>query len=180
MRPDLSTSLPADLPDTTTLAERTTRALVAATLSFISLHALANVHGRVTLGDILLLAGIASFLTTVLASLHRDPAQFARALYERIRYAVVVPLCALLMLGLFCVRLLFLLFKLSLKLVVWLVVSVAYLLLPVDLIPDLFLGLGQLDDILLFISLGFWVLSSGIKAELRSRISIAHPTTPFP
>ncbi len=156
------------------------RCFVAATLSTCGVVALAYFHERVTAADIVLIAAIASVLASIAASFLRSPRQFRRALFERCWYCIVVPLCVAAMVALLLLRVFFLLFKLSLKLIIWLVVSAAYLFFPIDLIPDLIIGLGQIDDLIVFVSIGFWAFSAGAKDELRSVMRVSRPVTPFP
>jgi uncharacterized membrane protein YkvA (DUF1232 family) len=156
------------------------RLIGTASLGAIGAGVLARLQGSLSLGDALAVGLAASLLTSVAASFFRNPGQFLTALYERVRYALLVPLAFLTVLLLFAFRIFLLLFKLSLKLLIWLVVSAAYLFLPIDVIPDFIIGLGQIDDIIVFISLGAWAFSAGVKEEIRTALALRRPQTPFP
>lgn len=149
------------------------------TLAAVLLLAKSTRH-VLSLLDISIIAVAASLLTSIGASLLRDPRQFLTALFERIRYCIVVPLCVGTICLLIAIRIILLLFKLSTKIAIWLLVSISYFLLPIDIIPDFLIGLGQIDDLLLFIGIGYWALSAGLKSELRSRMALTRPETPFP
>jgi hypothetical protein len=156
------------------------RSLATVLVAIAALLALAHFQKKVSLGELLLIGIAAAIASTVIASFARSPAQFLLALYERVRYAVVVPLCLIIMIGLLLFRLFFIIAKLSLKAIIWLVVSAAYFILPIDLIPDFIIGLGQIDDVLLFITLGVWAFGSGLSSAARDTIEVTRPTTPFP
>ena len=55
-----------------------------------------------------------------------------------------------------------------------------YLISPIDLVPDFFIGVGQIDDFLLFFGVIFWAFSTGVSMQLRKSITILRPITPFP
>lgn len=156
------------------------RATVSAVVAVSAFLALVSFQGRVSLGDLVLIGVASAIVTFAFASFARSPIQFSCAVYERAKYLIVVPFCVALVVGLTLFRVVFVLFKLSLKVFIWLFASVAYLVMPIDLIPDFLIGLGQLDDIILFFTLGFWIFSSALSNAARSTIEVSRPATPFP
>ncbi len=156
------------------------RIILPVVLSIGATFALIQLQGRISLGDVLLIGVVSSVATAVGLSFLRAPAQFIRALFERIGYMIWVPLAVSLMLAVVVLRIAFVIFKLLLKALVALVLAVVYLVFPLDLFPDFFIGLGQIDDILIIISVVVWVASSAAIQSLKASISVRRPITAFP
>lgn len=156
------------------------RPIAAAALSMSALLAMRLLQRPFTLGDLLVIAAASGLAVSIFASIFRNPKQFASAIFERFRYAIVVPTCAFIIVGLWIFRIFFIFFKLFLKAIIAATVAIAYVVMPIDLIPDFILGLGQLDDIFLVVTLTIWAFSIGLTESLRSSIQIYRPTTPFP
>jgi uncharacterized membrane protein YkvA (DUF1232 family) len=159
------------------LLKRTT---TTAMLAVVAALALLRVQQSVSLGDLLAIGATASVVTAIGLSLFRSPAQFFRALYERIKYVLLVPVCVMLMVAILAVRLAFLFAKLAFKAVVGFGLWLVYLISPIDLIPDLIPILGLIDDIILFVTVSVWVVSGAMTSALKTQISVARPTTSFP
>lgn len=136
--------------------------------------------GRLSGMDLVAISTASAAIGMALGSFCRSPAQFTIALWQRVVFVVWTPMAILLMLALLAVRIAFLMLKVSLKLLIWVLVSVVYLLMPIDLIPDFFIGLGQVDDFLLIVSLAFWVFGAAAMGELRGSIASRRPTVAFP
>jgi hypothetical protein len=130
--------------------------------------------------DLLVISVASAVLAKILASFFRSPSQFVAALWQRIAFIIWTPIAVLAMVVLFLIRVGFLVFKLSFKLLIWAIVGLAYLILPIDLIPDFILVLGQIDDILLIVGLAFWFFSASSMIELRASIRSRRPKVPFP
>jgi amino acid transporter len=159
------------------------RTVGSAALASVAILLLFAKQQTLSLGDLLLIAIVASLFVTIITpmfvSFLRKPDQFMRALEERARYAIAVPVGALLLLYVLIFRIMFILFKLSIKMAK-IVLGIIYVIIPFDLIPDFIIGLGQLDDVIIFISVVIWALSPGIKKSIRASIDVNRPTTPFP
>lgn len=157
---------------TALLAQTFTTAVIAATAVVV----IGRVQQSMTLGELLLIAIVAGALSYVIASLARGPGQFCIAAYERLKYLIVVPFSmALALLAIFAR-----LFVVLLKLLIFVVTSLIYVLFPLDLIPDIIPLLGQIDDLLIVIGLGTWAFSAGARDGVRNAIVVFRPTTPFP
>lgn len=161
-------------------APQVLRATVAAAIAVTAFFALVMQQGSASLGDLLLIASASSLMTLLLASFVRSPKQFARALFERVYYCVIVVLCVLIRLFLFALRIFLILLKLSLKFAIAAAAAIAYVVMPLDVIPDFIVGLGQIDDLLVVISLSVWAFTFGVTDEMRSAITGNRPKTPFP
>ena len=77
-------------------------------------------------------------------------------------------------------RALFIFAKILLKVLLLLVVSFLYFINPIDLIPDFFGCFGMIDETVLIVLLGRWVLYTNISMGLRRLARAAVPTTSFP
>ncbi len=156
------------------------RSITSAVIAATAILSLAKTQGSLSLGELLIVALSASILTSGLGSLVRSPSQFFRAVFERIRYAILVPTCISLLIGLFCFRIAFIILKLSIKGLLALTLWFLYLISPIDLMPDFIPILGQIDDIMLLVTIVVWLASGEISKNLRASIAIHRPTTPFP
>ena len=142
------------------------RPMAAAALSISALLVVRLLQRSLTLGDLLVIAAASGLVVSVFASIFRGPKQFASAVFERVRYAIIVPVCALLMIGLLIFRIGFIFFKLSIKVVIAAIAAIAYVVMPIDLVPDFILGLGQLDDISIVGTLAIWAVSMSMNESL--------------
>jgi uncharacterized membrane protein YkvA (DUF1232 family) len=70
--------------------------------------------------------------------------------------------------------------KLSLRVFIVFLGTVVYSLWPFDIIPDVLIGLGQIDDLLVFFGLMLWAIKAGVSKQLRIAITVNRPTTQFP
>lgn len=156
------------------------RALISLVVAGGAFYFVAQLHQQITVVDFLAIACGVAFVTTILLSVLRGPRRFAQALWERIVFTIWVPIACALIVAVFLFRIGFILFKISLKLILAGIVAVAYVLMPIDLIPDFLLGFGQIDDILIVISLAVWAMGAAISESLRASIKVTRPQTPFP
>lgn len=156
------------------------RALISLVVAGGAFYFVAQSHLRITLLDFLVIAIGVSFVTTVLLSMLRGPRQFAQALWERVVFTLWVPVACTAIIAVFILRIGFILFKISLKLILAGVAAIAYVLMPIDLVPDLLFGFGQIDDIMIVISLAVWAMGAAISDSLRASITVTRPQTPFP
>lgn len=134
----------------------------------------------VSMGDLIAISAVSWGASAILLSFSRSPSQFIAALSERGLYIVRTPVYLFLILMIFCVRVGIIFLKLSIKSMIWLFGSIIYFLFPIDLIPDFVVVLGQMDDIFVAISLGFWVFATAMTSDLRRSIEISRPKTSFP
>lgn len=166
------------------LAPRLSRAIwqagVVGTIAGAGTYLVTRAGGVLTLGDILAVSALSAAAGGALLSFLRGPGQFATALWERIVFVVWVPVACVLIIALFAFRIFALMMKLAVKAIITLIGIVAYVVFPVDLIPDILLGLGQIDDLIVTIALVSWFMSAGISAELKDSIQSRRPSTPFP
>ncbi len=169
-------------PSPTSFASRQVieRALISLVVAGGAFYFVAQVHQRITVLDFLVIACGVAFITTILLSVLRGPRQFAKALWERIVFTLWVPIACALIIAVFIFRIGFILFKISLKLILAGIAAIAYVLMPIDLIPDFLLGFGQIDDIMVVISLAVWAMGAAVSESLRASITITRPQTPFP
>ena len=173
-------TVPGQAASTGALGDTARRAIISIALALAAFFFVSRYGGPITLGDFLMIVAGVALGTTILLSLLRDPRQFGRALWERTVFTFWVPLACALIVAVFCLRIGFILFKISLKLILAGVAAVAYVLFPIDLVPDFLLGLGQIDDILIVISLAVWAMGAAVSESLRTSIRVARPSTPFP
>lgn len=144
------------------------------------LFVVARFTSSITFGDLLLIAVGVTILTKIIFSFFNNPSIFLKALWERIVFVVWVPIALSIIVFTFALRLSLILLKISLKLLIAALVAFVYLIFPVDLIPDFLLGLGQIDDVLLIITVAVWGMSHAIKESLLTSIRVARPKTQFP
>ncbi|MEM5474601.1 DUF1232 domain-containing protein [Hoeflea sp. AS60] len=137
---------------------------------------LAFASGVLTLGDMVLSLAISLPTLLVVYSFVEAPAQFMDALWGWLRFSWQAIAGLFMILTSIFVTIVSVLFRMGLKLLI----GIVYLVFPVDLIPDFIIGLGQLDDLMVFIILFIWALSSGIRAEGISMIRFSFPDVPFP
>lgn len=156
------------------------RAFLSLVVAGGAFYVLAQHHHQVTVLDFLAIACGVALVTTILLSLLRGPRQFTRALLERIVFTIWVPTACVLIIALFLFRIGFILFKISLKLILAGIAGIAYVLMPIDLLPDFLLGFGQLDDIMIVFTLAVWAMSAAVSESLRASITVTRPRTPFP
>lgn len=136
-----------------------------------------------TIVDTLILIFAATITSIVFCSFVRSPNQFFKALIERLlRPMALILALALKIFGLFIA-----LFLRSIRLLFCLVIAIVYGVWPIDLIPDLILGIGWADDVVVTIAMiyigligGKFVISTGIKENARGLIEISRVKTPFP
>ena len=136
--------------------------------------------GQISGLDLIIISIVSATLGIILGSFSRSPSQFARATWQRLLFMLWTPIAILMILTLFAVRIGFLMLKLSLKLLIAAVVGLAYLVMPIDLVPDFLIGLGQIDDLFIITSLTFWAFSAAAMGGLRSSIVSRRPTIDFP
>ena len=156
------------------------RSVLVASVSILAAWVLIRLQGTLSLGDLLAITVSASLLTAMALSLATSPAQFFRAMIERVVYVVWVPVCLALVIAILVFRIGFLLFKIGLKMVIGLFLWLIYFLFPIDLIPDFILGLGQLDDLFLLVTVVVWGASHAMTDDLLKSLSIRRPVTDFP
>ena len=133
--------------------------------------------------DALVLIGVGIFLASFLNSFLRAPRQFFEAVVERLVWAVAVFWAIIL-------NVLAILISVAgrlIRVVVAIVISAVYGVFPIDLLPDLILGVGWMDDGLLFLGTMYWALFAGTKVvkyslreNARNVVRNAAITTPFP
>lgn len=136
--------------------------------------------GLLSGADLLVIAMASAFIGMIVGSFCRSPSQFLTASWERIVFLMWTPIAVMLIIGLFALRIGFLMFKLSLKLIISAIVGIAYLLMPFDIIPDFILGLGQIDDLFLIVGLALWAFSAASMEGLRASITSKRPSVGFP
>ncbi len=156
------------------------RSIVSSTFTVVAMIVLFSAQDSLSLGDLLITALFASLLTSWLVSFVKSPSQFLLALFERARYVIIVPLCVVLIFGLLIFKFLFIVFRLSFKAVMAVILWLIYLIFPIDLIPDILPFLGYVDDVFIFISIWIWVVSSAASLSLKESIDIMRPNTLFP
>ncbi|WP_084165255.1 DUF1232 domain-containing protein [Skermanella stibiiresistens] len=145
-------------------------------LSILAIKLLFSTVQVVTFGDLIIVSIILVFFMYYIKSFFRSPKIFLKALLERIVFLVWIPFVIITIIFLFLIRMGFMLSKI----VVSLSVSAIYFVMPIDMIPDFFLGIGQIDDVLLFITLIVWSFSKTTRMALVESIKLKKPTTKFP
>lgn len=100
----------------------------------------------------LILIGI--MLGTILLSFVKAPAEFIIAIFERIKLLGAVAIALLL----HALSLLWYLVGRVGRLIISTLITLLYGLSPIDLLPDIFLGVGQLDDFGVFLGSFYWAL----------------------
>lgn len=168
------------LLNTGSFAQIYLRALISFPLAVAALFIVAQDQQVISFGDFLAISIGVAVATAIFLSFFRNPHQFVRALWERAVFTVWVPVACTLIIGTFFFRIAFFLFKVSLKIIIASVIAIAYVLLPIDIMPDFILGLGQIDDIFVVIALAVWAMGAAISESLRTSISVVRPKTPFP
>jgi hypothetical protein len=134
-------------------------------------------------GDAVVLLAIGWISGFFLASFYRGPRQFFAAVGERVAW--ILGLC-----GVLLMRAGGVLFSLTARLariVIALIAITVYGLSPIDLIPDVLIGPGQIDDVVFALVVGWWALfatAKGVKYEVREKshdvMERLRVTTPFP
>ena len=130
---------------------------------------------------VIILTGIISGIAV--CSLLRSPQQFVVALLERAK--LIYALLAVLALVVLAI-LQYLVARIG-RLIIAMIISAVYGISPIDVIPDIFLGLGQLDDIGVFLGSFYWALRAGsiafvFKTNAKAKEIIANSkiSTSFP
>jgi uncharacterized membrane protein YkvA (DUF1232 family) len=107
--------------------------------------------------ETIILVFIGSVFSFSILSFLRSPSQFFRALIERI----IRPFAILMILVVRIYGLIMSVFLRSGRLIIALFVSIAYGVWPIDLIPDILVGPGQLDDGVVTLLTMYWALFFG-------------------
>lgn len=137
---------------------------------------LVSISGVLTLGDMALALALSLPVLMVVYSFYESPGQFMEALWGWFRFLFQAVAGLSMILASIFIIIVSVLFRMGFKLLI----GIVYLVFPIDLIPDFFIGLGQLDDLMVFIVLFIWALSSGIRAEGINMIRFSIPNVPFP
>jgi hypothetical protein len=130
--------------------------------------------------DLLVMALASAVIGKVFSSFIRSPRRFILATWQRIIFIIWTPIAVLLMLMIIFFRIFMLLFKLSIGILIKLTIGIVYFLFPIDLIPDVLLGPGQIDDLLVMIGVVSWIISGTAMHSLRSSVASVRPTIDYP